>query len=238
MSVTFEELAYSETPLGEICLRRRKDLSLGRDVYEIKLNQEFLMSSLFVVAEQELAHLGLSGLDLDDMAVVVGGLGLGYTAQAALENKKIQSLWVVEALAEVISWHQRHLLPLGAALTADKRCHFINGDFFALAQGGGFDPGQPGRRFHAILLDIDHAPDHTLHPSHAWLYTHPGLVRLAEHLYPGGVFALWSNNPPSNDFMAVLSSVFTGAAAHIVSFHNHMQNQQAANTIYVARSPR
>lgn len=54
----FEELARSETPRGEISLRRRVEPTLEVDVYEVKLGDEFLMSSLFTVAEIELARLG------------------------------------------------------------------------------------------------------------------------------------------------------------------------------------
>ena len=55
-----EELAWSETPRGEISLRRRIEPTLKVDVYEVKLGDEFLMSSLFTVAEIELARLGLT----------------------------------------------------------------------------------------------------------------------------------------------------------------------------------
>ena len=51
-----EELAWRETPWGEINLRRRQDPVLGRDVYEVKLGDEFLMSSAFTAAEVALAH--------------------------------------------------------------------------------------------------------------------------------------------------------------------------------------
>ena len=143
-------------------------------MYEVKLGDEFLMSSLFTVAEVELARLGLAqavGVDLD---VVVGGLGLGYTAQTALADTRVRSLIVVEALAEVIGWHQRAVLPDAAGLASDPRVRLQRGDFFALADSeGSFDPEAPGRRFHAVLLDIDHTPRHVLHPSHAAYRTRP-----------------------------------------------------------------
>ena len=94
-------------------------LVTGLDIYEIKLGDEFLMSSRFTVAEIELARLGLAALGRADLDVVVGGLGLGYTAQAVLENPSVRSLIVVDALAEVIEWHEQGLLPLGQA--ADGR---------------------------------------------------------------------------------------------------------------------
>ena len=44
------------------------------DVYEVKLGDEFLMSSLFPVAEIELARLGLAACAGDELDVLVGGL--------------------------------------------------------------------------------------------------------------------------------------------------------------------
>ena len=61
--------------MGEISLRRRRDPALNVDVYEVKLDDEFLMSSLFTVAEVELARLGLAQVVDADLDVVVGGLG-------------------------------------------------------------------------------------------------------------------------------------------------------------------
>ncbi len=78
--------------------------------------------------------------------------------------------------------------------------------------------GAPGRRFDAVLVDIDHSPRNLLHPRHAALYSRHGLARLAGHLHPGGVFALWSNDPPDDAFMAALASGFATPAAHVVTF--------------------
>jgi len=161
-------------------LRRRRVLSLdGTEVYEVKLGDEFLMSSLFSRGEIALAELGLAGL-AGPLDVVVGGLGLGYTACAALDLHAVREVLVIEALADVIRWHRKGLVPLGARLTDDARCRLINGDFFELARATneGFDPVAPGRRFHAVLLDIDHSPRELLHPGHAAFYSPAGLSLL------------------------------------------------------------
>lgn len=110
LSARFEELAWRETSMGVISLRRRLEPSVKVDVYEVKLGDEFLMSSRFAVAEIELAQLGLAELPdaaLPDTAldVVVGGLGLGYTARAVLDDPRVRSLVVVQVLGEVIRWH-------------------------------------------------------------------------------------------------------------------------------------
>ncbi len=190
VSVYFEELDFRPTPMGVLSLRRRRQLTTGADVYEIKLGDEFLMSSQFTKAEIELARLGLAALGRGNLDVVVGGLGLGYTAQAVLENPDVRSLIVVDALAEVIEWHQQGLLPLGRQLTGDPRCRLVNGDFFALSESDdGFDTHAPRRLFDAVLVDIDHSPRNLLHPGDAALYRPEGLARLVAHLRPGGVFA-------------------------------------------------
>jgi spermidine synthase len=233
MSARFEELDWRKTPMGEISLRRRWDPALRVDVYEVKLDEDFLMSSVFTAGEIALARLGLAESSGDGLDVVVGGLGLGYTAGAVLEDDRVRSLAVVEALGEVISWHERALLPLSPRLTDDRRCRLVRGDFFALAATG-FDPETPERRFHAVLLDIDHSPRHVLHPGHAGFYRPEGLRRVAERLHPGGVFALWSNDPPDAEFGAVLTEVFARHEAHVVEFDNPLQGRKATNTVYVA----
>ena len=239
MSALFEELDYRPTPMGALSLRRRRDLLSGGDIYEIKLGDEFLMSSLFTASEIALAQLGLAALPGTSLDVIVGGLGLGYTARAVLEHAQVGSLLVVDAIAEVIEWHQQGLLPLGAELTSDPRCRLVLGDFFAGATSeAGFDAEHPGLRYHAILVDIDHSPKNVLHPSHAALYTVGGLTRLGAHLHPDGVFALWSNDPPDDEFQQALREVFATSAAHIIAFDNLRNDGEVTNTVYVATRSR
>jgi len=236
MSLYFEELDYRSTPIGALSLRRRRELSLGVDVFEIKLGDEYLMSSLFTASEIALARLGLAELSGADLDVVVGGLGLGYTAQAVLEHEAVKSIVIVEALDVVIDWHEKGVLPIGPALTADPRSRFVLGDFFAAASKKGFDPDAPARRFDAILVDIDHSPDLLLNPQNAAFYQPTGLKSLAAHLLPGGVFGLWSNEVPDEAFTQRLTAVFAEARAERVTFHNPLQNREFTQTIYLART--
>jgi spermidine synthase len=232
----FEELDYQETPLGAISLRRRSEPRLGGKIlYEVKLGEEFLMSSLFVQAEEELAALALQSLDAEELDVVVGGLGLGYTAAEALDNEAVRSLLVIETLAPVISWHRLGLVPLGDKLEVDSRCSLVHGDFFKLAaSSGGFDLNNPGRLFHAVLLDIDHSPSHWLDTGNSAFYTGAGLTALAASLHPGGVFGLWSNDPPDEAFSSLLDEVFSSAEFHRVTFPNPYTGGESSNTIYLA----
>lgn len=251
MSARFEELAWAQTALGEISLRRRLEPTLGVDVHEVKLGDEFLMSSLFTASEVALARLGLAALsprptigdgDTGDGGgpggwdVMVGGLGLGYTARTALEDDRVASLTVVETLAEVIAWHVDGLLPGGRELAGDPRTRLLHGDFFALARdAAGLDPDAPGRLFDAVLVDIDHTPEHLLHPSHGDLYSPAGLLRVARSIRPGGVFGLWSDDPPHPRVEALLTDAFHDTSSHVVDFPNHLTGGRSACTVYLGQ---
>ena len=228
-----EELAYHQTRLGELTLRRRNEPRLGgAEVFEVKLGDEYLMSSLFTEGEKQLARLGLAGLD-GPLDVVVGGLGLGYTAAAALANEAVGALLVIDLFDEVIGWHRDALVPLGRELTLDARCELRQGDFFALARTG-FDAEASARRFDAVLLDIDHSPEHYLDERNESFYGREGLAALRGQLKPGGAFALWSNDPADAAFTARLASVFGAATAHDVEFPNPYTHSVSINSVYVA----
>ena len=236
MSYLFEELDYRPTPIGALTLRRRRAVGSDEAIYEIKLGQEFLMSSQFTVSEVALARLGLAACSGDELDVVVGGLGLGYTAQAVLRHRSLRELVVVEYLEGVIDWHHRGLLPLGAEITGDAKCRLIHGDFFARARSpAGFDPGQPGRRFDAILVDIDHSPEVLLNERSRTFYQREGLRAVSAHLKPGGVFGLWSNDGPDAAFTARLSEAFGEARAEPVTFYNSLQSRECTQTVYLAQ---
>ena len=235
MEKAFEELDFCDTPLGELSLRRRRIPMLENAiVYEMILNGEFLMSSLFHVVEDALADLGLAAAKPGPLDIVIGGLGLGYTAASALKHQRVATLFIVDFLEPVIRWHKNGLVPLGAGIASDPRTHFVEGDFFAMTAGTGFDPAVPGRRFHAILLDIDHTPQHWLNERHATFYTLEGLGQLRQHLRPGGVFAMWSDESPDSGFCSKLESVFPAIRAHTVSFPNPIRGGESSGTVYVA----
>ena len=231
MSARFEELDWQPTTMGDLTLRRRLEPQLGIEVYEVKLGEEYLMSSLFTVAEEELSRLGLAAVTGDDLDVLVGGLGLGYTAVAALADPRVRTMTVVDALPAVIDWHERGLLPVSHLITGDTRSTLAHGDFFAWMRA---EPTAAGPRWDAILVDIDHTPGHTLDPSHADLYTEAGLRALTGHLAPGGVFALWSDDPPDETFLAVLRSVFAVATGALITFDNALTGGTSSNSVYVA----
>lgn len=230
-----EILDHRETEKGVLTLQKRKDRTLNQDVFEIKLNDEFLMTSAFVQSEEELARHALATLDRDNLKVLIGGLGLGYTACAALENDSVGSVIVVEALAPVIEWHQGAILPLGARLFRDPRCSVVNEDFFTfIGEAHGREAVKAEQLYDAILIDIDHSPAAVLNADHAWFYEVSGLQSINHHLVPGGVVAIWSNEPPDQEFIDRLETAVGQARAEPVTFINPYQQNEVVQTVYLA----
>ncbi len=230
MTMLFEELDYQKTALGELVLRRRTSPALPDEViYEVTIDGEMLMSSTVNASERALARLALEDRTDRPLDVLVGGLGLGCTAAAALEYPNVRKLVVVELLAPVIAWHRRRLVPLAEVLIKDPRCVLVAGDFFEHV-------GQAASEllYDVILLDIDHAPDCLLHPRHGGFYRTEGLRNMARCLRGGGVFALWSAWKPQAEFFGLLGTVFPSVQSHEVSFFNPHVNENDSNWIIVA----
>lgn len=237
MSRLFEELDYAPTPIGAISLRRRHILALRTDVYEILLGEEHLMSSLFTASEIALADKGLAALSCGGLDVLVGGLGLGYTAKAVLAHEAVAALDVVDLLEPVIRWHREGLVPMKTELADDPRCRLVQGDFFALAASEeGFDAEQPGRQYDAILIDIDHTPERLLHGGSKGFYTADGLTAVQRFVKPGGIVGLWSDEAPDEAITALLASAFDEAWAEPVVFANPLQDgREFTQAVYLGR---
>ena len=236
MSALFKELDYQKTPLGYISLRRRKQLKLNKDIFEVILNDEHLMSNLFIASEVALATIPLKELKSDFPDILVGGLGLGYTAREVLSNKNVKSLSIIEYLEPVISWHERGILPIGKLLYEDTRCNIISADFFkSVFNEKGFDPKIDNRKFDGIFLDIDHAPDFHLNSSHAKFYSIHGMKKISDNLKENGLFTLWSNNLPDPNFIDLLKNAFISARAEKIVFYNSILEEDCTQTIYIAK---
>jgi len=237
MTPTLNELDRSATPLGELTLRHRRAASLGDvDIHEVLLNGQLLMSSLVNVSEVALAVEALGRVPGAARGVLVGGLGLGYTAVTALDTPGVASVTVVESVPAVIEWFRRGLVPLAAPLAQDERAEIIEADFFAYvgATDGDACDGDD-RIYDAILVDIDDSPRHLLAPWHAAFYRPDGLRAARRRLNAGGVLAIWSAEATDEAFVRRLADVFGNAEAVPVAFTNPLFDAEETNTIYLAR---
>lgn len=233
MPLPYEELAYADTAIGEVSLRRRFDTVTQRSVLEVRLGDEFLMSSQFTVSEVELARRGLAAAAGHELSVMVAGLGLGFTAFEALHDPRTHELVVVELLAPVLDWHRNGLVPDTAGLATDPRCSLVEADFFHLVRARGWTS-----QVDVLLVDIDHSPDALLDPGHRHFYDEEGLREAANMVADEGSFALWSDDPPDEALLDRMRAAFTEARADEVPFDNPVTGGTSSCTVYVARAPR
>ena len=228
-SAKIKILAYESTDLGPLCLRRRELLSQpGTMVTEITLNHEFLMSSYHTESERQLAAHALEMNGGENLRVLVGGLGLGYTAGAVLASERVAAVEVVEYLPPVIDWLDRGLFPLAEELKADARLSVTCGDVYErLAR-------LPGERFDLILIDVDHAPDENLADSNTRFYSEAGLREAKAHLTSTGVLGVWSY-AESSPFADALGRVFESVAVKQVAFRNDLIDQDVTDWLFFGR---
>ncbi len=223
-----EILAYEPSPLGVLCLRRRELLSRpGTIVTEITLNHEFLMSSFCTDSERALANIALKLHTGDNLQVLVGGLGLGYTAWEALRDERVSRVDVIEYLPQVMDWLARGLVPLSSELNDDPRCHVMQGDVYAwLAR-------EPERTYDLILIDVDHSPAEQLDTKHPFFYTAAGLTQAKRHLATAGTLGVWSY-AESSSFADALRQVFSEVVVEPVTFES-VQGDEQTDWLFFAR---
>ncbi len=224
-----EILAYEPSPLGPLCLRRRELLSQpGTIVTEVTLNHEFLMTSLYTDSERGLAGTALQMHSGTDLRVLVGGLGLGYTAREALLSSRVARVEVLELLPQVIGWLAKGLVPLSSELNNQQRLVVTQGDVYRKLAG------PADELFDVILIDVDHSPDERLEDASTSFYTTDGLMAARRHLAAGGVLAVWSY-AESSTFADALRSVFRQVHVKSVTYDNHLIDQQLTDWLFFAR---
>ena len=226
-----EILAYETTPLGDLCLRRRELLSRpGTVITEITLDHQLLMSSYNTVSERALADEALTRHPGHDLSVLVGGLGLGYTAAAVLQSERVGRVEVIELFPAVVGFLQEGLVPLSPELMADARFGVRQGDVYRALR----KPAD--ERWDLVLIDVDHAPDDHLGAGNESFYTESGLALAKHHLAPGGIFAVWSY-AESSPFVDALRASFDRVEAVPVVYMNDLVDEEHTDWLFVASVP-
>jgi spermidine synthase len=227
-----EILAYDPTPLGTLCLRRRRLPSdPGATVTEVTLAGEFLMSSLNADSERALAASALKLHTGRGLKVLVGGLGLGCTARAALGSDRVARVEAVELLPQVISWLEQRLVPLADELKSDPRFQAVQGDVFAMLSR------PPQRRHDLILIDVDHSPEERLGGTSRSFYAPEGLALAREHLEPGGILGVWSY-AESPAFAEALRAAFAEVRVEPVPFQDRLAGTARTDWLYFGQAQR
>jgi spermidine synthase len=224
----FEVIEHAESPIGVLILRRR--IEPVPDVIELTLEHQFLMSSAVTVSERELATRAIAMHGGTNLEVVIGGLGLGYTARAALDSDRVARVEVVELVQAIITWVASGIIPLGKGLVADARYLAVQDDVFERLRR------PPTRTCDLLLIDVDHSPDERLGESSDAFYAHANLLLVARHLNPGGVFGVWSTSE-SPAFEDELRKTFAEVRVEPIDFFNETMGQPETNWLFLARTP-
>ena len=223
-STQYVEIARAESERGELVLRERRSEG-APSVLELRANGVFVMDTLETSTERALASAALELVD-DPRAVVVGGLGLGYTMHEVLADSRVEKCAVVEIEQALVDWMRGGTVPHGPALLADERVSVVVADVaVALAEA------RPAS-YDLILLDVDNGPGYLVHEENAALYRAPFLAAGRAALRPGGVLVIWSASP-APELEDSLREVFGEAEAR--PYDVLLQDRDEQYWLYVAR---
>ncbi|WP_431774866.1 spermidine synthase [Streptomyces cucumeris] len=179
-------------PYGEVVLRRRGTADGGDAVFEIIANGCFLMDTSDGRSERLLVRAALDALPAGRPApaLLIGGLGVGFSLAEAAGEPRWGRIAVVEREEAVVDWHRDGpLAAVSATALADPRTAIVRADLVAHLRA----PDAPV--YDALCLDIDNGPDWTVTEDNTGLYSPAGLAACAARLTPDGVLAVWSARP-------------------------------------------
>lgn len=200
---SYGEVARDSSPRGEVVLRARHGIDGAQPVLELRVNGVFVMDTRETVSEQQLASVALAEV-ADPRAVLVGGLGLGFTAHAVLADRRVERLVVVEVEESLVRWMRDGTVPHGPAYLADDRVSVVTADIRQAVHEAA------AASYDLVLLDVDNGPGQLVHEGNAAVYGPGFLDAVADVLRPGGALAVWSaaESPElAEDLAAVFGAV-------------------------------
>ncbi|MFE7777830.1 spermidine synthase [Streptomyces sp. NPDC057445] len=197
-----------EGPYGEVALRRRQGAGDGDGpVHEIIANGCFLMDTSDGRSERLLIDAALGALGgRPAAAVLIGGLGVGFSLAHAAASPAWARITVVEREQAIIDWHRSGpLAAISGAALADPRTVVVHADLVEYLHN-------TSDTYDALCLDIDNGPDWTVTEGNESLYSPAGLAACARRLRPGGVLAVWSAQPSADFEKSMRNAGFTGVS--------------------------
>ena len=223
--VEYVEVARAESERGELVLRERRPADGGPTSLELRANGVFVMDTVEVSTERAMAQAALALVE-EPAAVLVGGLGLGYTMHEVLADSRVEKCAVVEIEPALVEWMRAGLVPDGPALLADERVTVVEADVLVALQEA------RDASYDLVLLDVDNGPGYLVHERNEAVYAEEFLRRCRDVLGPGGVLVVWSASA-APELLASLEAVFGAAEeqAHDVL----LQDRPEQYYLYLAR---
>lgn len=182
MAIPWQTLDRRETRDGPLELRRRGDDWL------VTIAGRVLMNSRESRSERALAEHACAALaGRAAPRVLLGGLGMGITLRATLDALPATArVTVAELNAAIVEWCRGPLSALNGAACDDPRVEIRLEDVARTIEAS--------RGLDAILLDLYEGP-HARTPRKDPFYGSEALHRTRAALAPGGVLAVWSEDP-------------------------------------------
>jgi len=224
--IEYVETARAESERGELVLRERRPVDGGPTSLELRANGVFVMDTVEVSTERAMARAALTTVE-SPRAVLVGGLGLGYTMHEVLADPRVEQCTVVEIEPALVEWLRSGLVPQGPTLLADSRVAVVTADV-AVALAEAHDAS-----YDLVLLDVDNGPGYLVHAANAALYEPPALTHARRALRPGGALVVWSA-AESTDLAQSLRAVFGAVEAQPLAVR--LQERDEHYWLYVARA--
>jgi spermidine synthase len=223
----YVEIARHESPRGEVVLRARHAASDAPPVLELRVNGVFVMDTQETSSEKALAAVALAQVR-EPRAVVVAGLGLGFTMHEMLNDRRVEKLAVVEIEEALVRWMRDGTVPHGPAYLADERLTVVTADIrIAMAEA-------TPATYDLVLLDIDNGPGQLVHDDNESVYQQDFLAQTRTVLRPGGALAIWSASP-SAELQATMEEVFGNAVA--IPYDVTLQSRAEQYWLYLSRQP-
>ncbi|MFD0369064.1 spermidine synthase [Streptomyces sp. NPDC059071] len=192
-------------PYGEVVLRRRD--ADDRTHYEIIANGTFLMDTSDGRSERLLVDAAMDALPEErrpGAAVLIGGLGVGFSLAHAAADPRWGRIAVAEREEAIIDWHrQGPLAALSGRALADPRTVILHTDLVEYLR-------TTSDHYDALCLDIDNGPDWTVTEDNESLYSAEGLAACAARLAAGGILAVWSARPSADFEDSLRNAGFSG----------------------------
>lgn len=179
-------LDQTEVPIDGGCMK----LFQRAFEYSISVKNEELMNSRMHGSEDALAELACKQVtDRPKPRVLIGGLGMGFTLRAALDNLGDKAEVVVaELVPAVVKWNRTHLADLAERPLDDPRTIVRESDVGLVIK-------EKAEHYDAIMLDVDNGPDALTHEGNDKLYNRGGIQAAQKALKPGGILGIWSAEP-------------------------------------------
>jgi spermidine synthase len=226
----YVDVARATSDRGEVVLRERREAGTGEDdgsgprILELRVNGAFVMDTLETSTERALAAAALAQVEAP-RAVLVGGLGLGFTAHEVLSDRRVERLVVVEIEEDLVRWMRDGTVPHGPVYLADERLTVVVAD---IRQG--VAEAAP-ESFDLVLLDVDNGPGFLVYEQNADVYHQQFLREVHRLLRPGGAVAIWSASEAS-DLQDAMARIFGHAAP--VPLDVRLQGRDEQYWLYLA----